>query len=212
MGAVEHRRRAAPDRLPRNDEAAEIFQKSAELRIAGGVGDRAMESEILIDGHFAALDRRVDRVEAIGTFLSAAGVARSAASPAASISMPVRNSMTLSTSRSEELSSKSIRNGRRTFSATKAPTPWRVMTSPSARRCATASRTTVRLTPVAAIISCSVGSRDPGASLPPVISAASRVNSCCVKLRGADSGWKPLGRSSAREIGLDIRGSGQVII
>ena len=31
-------------------------------------------------------------------------------------------------------SSKSMRNGRRTFSATKAPTPWRVTTSPSARR------------------------------------------------------------------------------
>jgi hypothetical protein len=105
-----------------------------------------------------------------------------------------------------------MRNGRRTFSETNAPTPCRVITRPSARRCATASRTTVRLTPVAAIISCSVGSRDPGASLPLVMSEASRVKSCCVKLRGADSGWKPLGRSSALEIGLDMRGSGQVII
>ena len=40
----------------------------------------------------------------------------------------------------------------------------------------TASRTTVRLTPVAAIISCSVGSRAPGASLPLVISAVTRVD------------------------------------
>ena len=41
-----------------------------------------------------------------------------------------------------------MRNGRRGVSATKAPTPWRVTTSPSARSAATASRTTVRLTPV----------------------------------------------------------------
>jgi hypothetical protein len=48
------------------------------------------------------------------------------------------------------------------------------MTKPSARSAATASRTTVRLTPVAAIISCSVGSRAPGASLPLIMSADRR--------------------------------------
>ena len=79
--------------------------------------------------------------------------------------------MTLSTSRNGECSSKSTRNGRRTRSATKAPTPCRVITSPSARSAATASRITVRLTPVAAIIACSVGSRDPGGNLPLVMSA-----------------------------------------
>ena len=61
-------------------------------------------------------------------------------------------------------------------------------TRPSARNAATASRTTVRLTPVAAIISCSVGSREPGGSLPLVMSAVSRATSSWVSERGADSG------------------------
>src|ERR1700716_2470916 len=62
------------------------------------------------------------------------------------------------------------------------------MTSPSARNAATASRTTVRLTPVAAIISCSVGKRDPGGILPLVMSSVSRTTNSPVKDRGADSG------------------------
>jgi hypothetical protein len=63
-----------------------------------------------------------------------------------------------------------------------------VTTSPSARSAATASRTTVRLTPVAAISSCSVGNREPGAILPLVMSSASRATSSPVKERGAGSG------------------------
>src|SRR5690242_14583585 len=61
VAAAEQRSRAAPDRFARNDEAAEIFEEAAKLRIAGGVGNLAMESEILIDRGFAAIDRFVDR-------------------------------------------------------------------------------------------------------------------------------------------------------
>src|SRR5499427_9265792 len=117
-----------------------------------------------------------------------AGEARSAAMPAASTSTPVRSSMTPMTSRSSSSSPPSRRKGRRGLAATNAPTPWRVMTSPSARSAATASRITVRLTPVAAIISCSVGNREPGGSLPLVISAVRRATSSAVRRRGASSG------------------------
>ncbi len=48
---------------------------------------------------------------------------------------------------------------------------------------------TVRLTPVAAIISCSVGSREPGGSLPLVMSAVSRATSSAVSPRGASIGF-----------------------
>ena len=61
-------------------------------------------------------------------------------------------------------------------------------TSPSARNAATASRTTVRLTPVAAISSCSVGRREPGGILPPVMSAVSRATSSWASDRDGDSG------------------------
>src|SRR4029450_6757825 len=115
--------------------------------------------------------------------------ARAAARPAASISIPVRNSMTSSTARSGDNWSKSMRKGRRAFSGTNAPTPCRVTTSPSARSAATASRTTVRLTPVAAINSCSVGNRDPGGILPLVMSSVRRATSSLVRERGAGSGW-----------------------
>src|SRR5690348_767848 len=107
--------------------------------------------------------------------------------------------MTFRTSRSGECSSKSTRNGRRTCSATKAPTPWRVTTSRSARKAATASRMTVRETPVAAIISCSVGRRAPGASLPLVMSAVSRATSCALSRPGASSGC-----NSARFFGVGL--------
>ena len=58
----------------------------------------------------------------------------------------------------------------------------------SARKAATASRTTVRLTPVAAINSCSVGNRDPGGILPLVMSSVRRATSSPVNERGAGSG------------------------
>ena len=102
--------------------------------------------------------------------------------------MPVRSSITSSTARSGDSRSKAMRSGGRAFSGTKAPTPWRVMTRPSARKAATASRTTVRLTPVAAISSCSVGRRDPGGILPLVMSSLSRATSSPVRERGADNG------------------------
>src|SRR5262249_26351602 len=41
------------DALPRDDEAAEIFEKMRELRIAGRGSDRAMEGEIRLDRRLA---------------------------------------------------------------------------------------------------------------------------------------------------------------
>ena len=111
-------------------------------------------------------------------------MARVAASPAASVSTAARNSMISTASASVPLCPAATPN--RIFdggSATNAPTPWRVVTSPSARNAATASRTTVRLTPMAAIISCSVGRRVPGMSLPSAISAAIRRLVSCTRLR-----------------------------
>ena len=140
-----------------------------------------------------------------------AGEPRSAASPAASISMPVRNSMTSRTVRSGASGSKSIRNGRRAFSGTKAPTPCRVTTRPSARKAATASRTTVRLTPVAAIISCSVGRREPGGILPLVMSSVSRATSSPLKERGAVSGCFAERLVVGRLIALDTLGRAVII-
>ncbi len=52
-----------------NDEAAEIFEEAPELRIAGGVGDLAMEGEILVDRGSAAVDGVLDGVETVGDFL-----------------------------------------------------------------------------------------------------------------------------------------------
>src|SRR6202035_28541 len=136
-------------------------------------------------------------------FLMCAPLWRSAARPAASISTPARSSMTSSASRSESSSSTSMRNGRRTCSATKAPTPCRTTTRPSARRHATASRTTVRLTPVAAIISFSVGSFEPGGRRPPVMSAPMRATNCSVSPRGATSG-RNVGSGCATERACNV--------
>jgi hypothetical protein len=105
---------ALPDRSARNDEAAEVLQEACELRISGGSGNRTMEPEILVTRAVAAIDCCLNGIESVDDLLTCAGVARSAARPAASISTPVRSSMTLSTSRSGECSSKSTRNGRRT--------------------------------------------------------------------------------------------------
>ena len=55
----------AADGLARDDEAAEVFQETPELRVAGRVGDAAMEGKILIDAVRAAPDRRADGVEAV---------------------------------------------------------------------------------------------------------------------------------------------------
>src|SRR4051812_46206333 len=57
--------RSAPDGLPRDDEAAEGFQETPELRVAGCVGDAAMERKILINAVRSAPDRRADGVEAV---------------------------------------------------------------------------------------------------------------------------------------------------
>src|SRR5258705_2401317 len=56
VGAPRHSRPAA-NSLPRDNEASEVLQKAPKLRIAGRVGDAAMEREILHDRILAALDR-----------------------------------------------------------------------------------------------------------------------------------------------------------
>src|SRR5438094_954526 len=58
----------AANGLPRDDEAPEVFQKAPELRIAGGIGDAAMERKILDDGILAALDGGADSFEAVHDF------------------------------------------------------------------------------------------------------------------------------------------------
>src|SRR5258708_2510497 len=50
------------DRLPWNDETAEIFEKAHELRIFGRLRNAAVEGEILVDTGVAAADRPVDRL------------------------------------------------------------------------------------------------------------------------------------------------------
>ena len=67
--AFGRRRRAAPDRAPRDDETAEIFEEAAELRIAGGIGDLAVKGEVLIDRVIAAVDGRLDCRKTVGDLL-----------------------------------------------------------------------------------------------------------------------------------------------
>src|SRR3979411_2849267 len=57
--------RPAADRLPRDDEAAEMFQEAPELRVAGRVGDAAMERKILVDPIGPAPDRGGDGIETL---------------------------------------------------------------------------------------------------------------------------------------------------
>ena len=52
--------RRNPNALPRDDEAAEIFEKVRELWIAGRSGDRAVKREIFLDSRFAAPQRLID--------------------------------------------------------------------------------------------------------------------------------------------------------
>ena len=55
-----------PDALARNNVMAEIFEKMRKLRIAGGGGDGAVKSEILVNRTLAPPDRKVDRSEGRG--------------------------------------------------------------------------------------------------------------------------------------------------
>src|SRR5262245_3415293 len=55
---------AATDRLAGDDEASEMFQKAAELRVAGSVGDAAMEREIFSDRILPTPERRANGLEA----------------------------------------------------------------------------------------------------------------------------------------------------
>ena len=58
--------RGDADALPRDDEAAEIFEKMRELRVAGRRGDRPVKGEILVDRAFAADQRGLDRRQRLG--------------------------------------------------------------------------------------------------------------------------------------------------
>src|SRR6516165_12513340 len=55
----------AANRLSRDDDASEMFQKASELRVSSGVRDAAMERKILRDRVVAALKRRADGIEAL---------------------------------------------------------------------------------------------------------------------------------------------------
>jgi hypothetical protein len=52
--------------LPRNEKAAEEFEKAHEMRVFGRGGDCLMESKIFVDRALAARQRRVDRRERAG--------------------------------------------------------------------------------------------------------------------------------------------------
>ena len=108
--------RAAADGLPRDDEASEMLQEALELRIAGGVGDAAMERKILGDRVLAAPERDADGIQAVDDLADLRRRGAVGRQPAASISIPVRSSITSSTARSGDNWSKSIRSGRRAFS------------------------------------------------------------------------------------------------
>src|SRR5262249_47216735 len=55
----------AANRLPRDDDASEMFQKAPELRVSGRIRDAAMERKILRDRVLAALERGADGIEAL---------------------------------------------------------------------------------------------------------------------------------------------------
>src|SRR5260370_23815284 len=54
---------ADADAVPRDEEAAEEFEKARELRVARRHGDRLVEGEILVHRRLAATECRVDRIE-----------------------------------------------------------------------------------------------------------------------------------------------------
>ena len=197
--------------LARNDVAAEKLEQLGEARVARGLGNGAMEGEVLVDGALAPVDGSLDVAQGHGRWGRAArGVMRSAASAAASTSMARRSSITSSTSPIELRPSGSMRKGTRLASAaTKAPEPWRVVTRPSARSAATASRTTVRLTPMASISSCSVGRRAPGASRPLRISLGDARDHLLGEVAGRTqaAATEPACQRRARRLGSLVVGS-----
>ena len=148
-----------------------MLEQPPELRVAGRVGDAAMKGEILIDRVFPA--RRAHRRRLAGG-RRCCDLRRRAALGGETGSLGLDPGAQLHdvehlAQRRQPVEVDAERPAR--VGGTNAPTPCRVTTSPSARKAATASRTTVRLTPVAAISSCSVGRREPGGILPPVMSA-----------------------------------------
>ena len=133
-------------------------------RIVGCRRDGAVEGEIGLAGRlWSSASSRSNSKNASWIAASCALLRRSAASPALSISMPMRTSSTLSACEillpMSRLIEPKASVGR---SSTKTPAPWRASTSPSAASVAIASRTTVRLTPNVSVSWLSVGSFWPG--------------------------------------------------
>src|SRR5580704_5287103 len=60
------RRESLADTLAWNDETAEIIEKALELRIAGGLGNAAMERKVLVDRRLAAPDGVLDTPVSLG--------------------------------------------------------------------------------------------------------------------------------------------------
>src|ERR1700731_1687961 len=60
------RRESLANALARNDETAEIVEKTLELRIAGGLGDAAKERKVLIDSRLAPPPGILDAPETLG--------------------------------------------------------------------------------------------------------------------------------------------------
>src|SRR5262245_46781098 len=67
VGTFRHSRPAA-DRLARDDETSEMFQKAPELRVSCRVGDAAVERKILGDRVLAVLEGGVNSIQALGDF------------------------------------------------------------------------------------------------------------------------------------------------
>ena len=147
--------------------AAEIGEEARELRVAGGLGDGAMEGEILRRPRprRARCARSMARSAGDLASVCAGGrVRRQAPRPRPRPPSAQLHDVEHVAQRAECAASR-CGTGRGGIVGDIGAEPWRVITSPSARSAATASRTTVRLTPMAA-------------SAPARSAAASRARAC----------------------------------
>ena len=181
------------DGAARDDETAEIFEEPRNCGLP--VARRSARwkakswSTALSPFSIAAFDRGL----ALGDFADMRRRrARSAARPAA---RPRRRAQFHHVEHFPHrgMPSKASRNGRRDVDRDERADALPRHHQPLGSQAATASRTTVRLTPIAATISCSVGSCAPGGSLPLMISAVSRSTDSPGRPRCGSSG-----RNSAR--------------
>ena len=147
--------------LPRDHRRAESVVEPGEVGVAGRRRNGSVEGEILLGAGAGcrAPPHRSQRAWppcAQGLPPCAALPPVQRPRPPHPCEAPERAAPRRSISRSLGTMEKAFGGG---SLATKAPSPCRVVISPLARSEASASRTTVRLTPVALTISCSVGSR-----------------------------------------------------